>query len=190
MSADSPATKIPPLSRWKYRARSLERPNLKTIKECVDSEDPLDLTAFAVDEIRQNGKSVAQNILALSDNLVRRIKLKNIGGPFTPELPDFTVHRQTRATATAAYVILEDTFKTTEQNRSTSRKRRRTEESDEYYEEGNKDDGNGEDDSIAVTRQRPVATRREGPVISRDYIANTTTRDLVRRFQIVLALKE
>jgi hypothetical protein len=40
-------------------------------------------------------------------NLVRRIKLKNIGGPFTPELPDFTVHRQTRATATAAYVILE-----------------------------------------------------------------------------------
>ncbi|ETS78021.1 hypothetical protein PFICI_10083 [Pestalotiopsis fici W106-1] len=66
MPADAEA-EAPPLSRWRYKTRSLEKPKYKTEKECMASDDPRDLTAFVVDYIRQYGKANSQDILALSD---------------------------------------------------------------------------------------------------------------------------
>lgn len=56
-----------PLSRWKYKNKSLQKPKFTNVKECVRSNNALDLTAFVIDDARQNGNPISLSILATSD---------------------------------------------------------------------------------------------------------------------------
>ncbi|KAI0174403.1 hypothetical protein BJ166DRAFT_512084 [Pestalotiopsis sp. NC0098] len=95
-----------PLSRWKYKNKSLQKPKFTNVKECVRSNNALDLTAFVIDDARQNGNPISLSILATSDNLVRLLVLKSTNTGLNPRRGDFDLSRQERRAAAVAYAMI------------------------------------------------------------------------------------